>query len=185
MTMTPNNTPEATLEALQAELERLRTKNAELLTELKAAKSTAADALTAQAALQGERDTATAEIRRLSLDHPVEALLELLSVDAEIFRTMLAREFTFALDGDQIVILDLQGNRATVPGRDNKPRPAELTAEDVCSLCRTSPHSDRYDHVLRGLGSGGSGAPSHSSWSHGAKATASTSQRQPTQFGLR
>lgn len=180
MSETPENTPEATIEALQAELERLRTKNVELLAELKTAKATATDAQAALDALQGERDAALADVRALRLDGPVGRALADVSVDAELFGQMFGRHYKFALDDNgAIVILDKDGNPAIAKepdvvtyAKDHRGRPTRSEAsrtpgkerparfpDDVALLAQGTPDAEKFEHLFVRSRASGGGAP--------------------------
>lgn len=190
MTENANPVPLATPEALQAEIDALRAKNVELLAELKAAKAAKVEAIdaldaarTSQETAEAARDAAMGEARALRLDGPVAALLADVAVDAEMFHLLWDKHYRFDLDANgAVVILDAEGNPAMLTesawtrtsgkrGRSDyreehipaKTRPAAFTAADIRALCDASPDSNKFNHVLRGTGSGGSGAPSSSS----------------------
>ena len=199
--------PETTTEALQVEIEALRTKNVELLAELKTAKAAAKEAQDALATLQGERDAAVADVRALRLDGPVARVLDEVAVDPELFRTLWDKHYTFALDdAGAVAIFDKDGNVATVTEggstttggnrRGKRPettrvlgkeRPARFTAEDVRLLCDASPDKPRFDHVLRGFSGYGGGAVGNYNPRALAAAVSATTDTPaaPSPFGLR
>lgn len=206
MTNPSDNTPEATPEALQAEIQALRAKNVQLLAELKAAKAAATDAAAALEAMQGERDAAVADARALRLDGPVAALVADVAVDGELFRTLFDKHYRFALDDKgAVVILDSEGKPAMVtePGtvttggnaRTKRPeevrtpgktRPAAFTADDVRLLCDATPDADRFNRVIVGsrASDGGAASPGRpGAWA--APATPAAPQPAPQPFGLR
>lgn len=202
MTKTPENTTDS---ALQAEIDRLRGKNTELLAELKAAKAAATDAQTALEAAHGERDAALADVRALRLDKPVAALLADVAVDADLFAQLFARHFTFAVAEDGgVVIHDTDGNPAQVqePGsvttggnaRTTRPdersaagkaRPATFTAADVEALARATPDAGKFAALIPDRASGGG-----ATGSRGGSVPAPSTPAQPaaspaSPYGLR
>lgn len=205
MSETPTNTPEATPEALQTEIQALRAKNVQLLAELKAVKAAATDATAALEAMQGERDAAVADVRALRLDAPVAALVADVAVDGELFRTLFDKHYRFDLDDNgAVVILDSEGKPAMVtePGsittggnhRSKRPedvrtpgktRPAAFTADDVRLLCDATPDKARFDRVLIGslASDGGNASPGHPGPAAAKPAQATAATSQP--FGLR
>ncbi len=174
--MTENT--DTTTDALQGEVERLRAKNAELLAELKAAKSTANESQTALEVACSERDAAAGEVRALRLDGPVSALLADVAVDADLFAQVFARHYRFDLDADgRVAILDAEGKPAMVTDiaavhtggnarherpqthpSAGKPRPATFTAADVRKLAESSTDADAFGHLLAGSRASGGGA---------------------------
>lgn len=205
MSETPTNTPEATPEALLAEIQALRAKNVQLLAELKAAKAAATDATAAQEALQAERDAALADARALRLDGPVAALVADVAVDAELFRTLWDRHYRFALDDKgAVVILDAEGQPAMVtePGslhlggnartkgpedvrKPGKTRPAAFTADDVRLLAEATPDADRFRRVIVGSRASDGGAASPGSLAHVTPHPAQPAAAPAQPFGLR
>lgn len=205
MSETPNP---ATADALQAEVDRLRTKNGELLVELKAAKAAATDAQAALDAAQGERDAAVADARFLRLDAPVAALLGDVAVDADLFGQLFARHYRFALDdAGAVVILNAEGEPATVtePGevtyqkdhrgrptatvvsrKPDKVRPATFTAGDVRKLAEASGDADKFARLLPVHASGG-GASGSQAWppSPTGDNAPAPAQAAPSPYGLR
>lgn len=150
----PSETPSSPADL--AELERLRTHNAELLAELKTAKAKAT-------ALQGqlttaneERDAARAEVRTVRLDAPVRDLVGRVALPGmgEFLLKMLGeRGITFDLDGEQIVIRDASGNaasvtdpRASASAPASKPRPAKFDERDLMLLMTEEglPEAERH-----------------------------------------
>lgn len=203
-----SETPETTTEALQAELEALRTKNVELLAELKAAKAGAKDAQAALEAAHGERDAALADVRALRLDAPVARALEEVALDGELFHAMFGRHYSFDLDEHgAIVILDKDGNRAMVtepetvttggnkrserqaeqrtPGKE---RAARFDADDIKLLADACPDADKLKTVTIGTRASGGGAlgsrPGGSVPTTGGSDKA-TEAAAPSPFGLR
>ncbi|WP_434026179.1 hypothetical protein [[Pseudomonas] boreopolis] len=199
------NLPETTTEALQAEIDALRAKNAELLAELKAAKAKATDAQAALEAAQGERDAALADVRALRLDQPVAAVLDDVAVDGELFGQLFARHYQFALGDDgRVIILDAKGEPAMVREPDTvvtggnkggrpeerrtpgKVRPATFTAGDVRLLAEGTPDAERFVrlYAVRANGGGGPG-PGYRDLSPTGPAGKPEAQPAPSPFGLR
>lgn len=186
------NTNETTPDTTAAELDALRTHNAELLADLRKAKEAAKDAQAALQAAEAARDDVHARYHRVALREPVERLTDYETVEGggAFFRELFAKHYQFALDADdRVVIHDLDGNPATVPDKDGKTdRPAAFTRDDIVALCAKTPATAMFDRVLIGSRASGGGAG-------GARGSAGTSSRPPSKpastsqqspdFGLR
>lgn len=77
---------------------------------------------------------------------------------ADLFKTMLSREFTFTLADGAVAIRDAAGEPVTLPGDDGKPREATFTESDIRALCEASEHKAMYDRLIVGSRASGGGA---------------------------
>lgn len=139
------------------EVERLRSHNAELLTELKAAKAKATTLQSQLSATTDERDAALAQLRTLRLDDPVRELLNEIAQPGTtdvVARMLQERGIVFDLEGDEIVVRDGDGNPAAVidpPTRNApapKPRPAKFDASDLKLLMTEEGKPEAERHPL-------------------------------------
>lgn len=157
----------------QQEIETLREHNSELLADLKKARKKANELTEQVTALEGERDTAKADLQKVTLGKPVNAMLERLALLPEHFqREFNERGYTFDLDGEEVVIRDAEGNPAMLgekTGDELTMREAKFTEADIKHLVTEEwlPEADRSPHVAnfnkliiasRASGGGASGA---------------------------
>lgn len=159
------------------ELERLRAKNAELLTELKKVKAER-DGLTAKVEAQD------AEITDYKFNKPVADLLSKVLVSSKYSSQELAEHFTFALnDAGSLEIRDTEGNQVQVTEKvDGKTVTRPIKCEED-ELWRYLTHDyGKLNHIVRSSKASGGGAP-------GARPTMnapqSRSEQKPSEFGLR
>lgn len=204
-TPTPDDKPNATPEALQRQIDALRAKNSELLGKLKAAQSARDEAQTALEAAQAAATEAQGQVRALRLDAPVNALLDEIAIDGELFQSLFQRHYRFALDDNgAVVILDTEGKPAMVtepdrvthaPGSGGKrhdkittpgdTRPAAFTANDVRRLAETCPDADKLAHVLVASRADGGGAVGSKGLQPSPAPVPKPDKPQPQPFGLR
>lgn len=197
--------PQATPEALQRQIDALRAKNSELLGKLKAAQTARDEAQEALEAMQTTATEAQGQVVALRLDAPVNALLDDIALDAELFQSLFQRHYRFALDDSgAVVILDAEGKPAMVtepdkvthgPGSDGKrqqkvttpgdTRPAAFTANDVRRLAETCPDADKLAHVLVASRANGGGAVGSKGLQPSPSPIREPSKPQPQPFGLR
>lgn len=172
---------------LTKELESLRAHNAELLADLKKAKAKAKELGEQLEAVTAERDQAHAAVQATKLDQPVAELLARVSLAPEAFGTMFRQDgYTFALDGDQVVIRDKYGNVPTLKDDKGKPRPAQFTADDVAALAEASPRRSEYMHVLKAHSqASGGGATGSRGGLPAPQQKAAEPKPAPVSFGLR
>lgn len=159
------------------ELERLRAKNAELLTELKKVKAER-DGLTTKVEAQD------AEITEYKFNKPVADLLSKVLVSSKYSSQELAEHFTFALnDAGVLEMRDLDGKPVEVSEKvDGKTVTRPIKCEET-ELWRYLAHDyGKLNHIVRASGASGGGAT-------GSRATASApksrSEQKPSEFGLR
>lgn len=158
------------------ELERLRTKNAELLAELKKVKGER-DALSITA------ESHAAEIADFKVAKPVEALLNSVLVAAKYSGQELAEHFTFGLNEAGVLEMrDIEGQPVMVTEKvDGK----EVSRPIKCEQAEVYRHLTAYgklNHIVRALANGG-GAPGASGHNYGNKPDARTEVATPS-FGL-
>ena len=159
------------------ELERLRTKNAELLAELKKVKAER-DGLTTRVEAQ---DT---EITDYKFNKPVADLLSKVLVSSKYSSQELAEHFTFALnDAGVLEMRDLEGKQVEVSEKvDGKTvtRPIKCEEDEVW---RYLAHDyGKLNHIVRSSGASGGGASGSRST---PSAPQSRSEQKPSEFGLR
>ena len=136
------------------ELQALRDKNVQLLDEVKRAKAAAKEAQAALDALQAERDAAVADVRALRLDGPVDALMDAVSIDAELYRSIFGRHYQFAMDDTgAVVIQDSEGKPATI-GKGDSARPATTSPADVIELAAATPDAEKLQRLRHPSGGG-------------------------------
>lgn len=172
-------------EALQVEIEALRTQNAELLTEAKAAKRQLRDQAEQLQTLTTERDQARAEVNDLAVGQPVRQMLERISVAPDILQVMLDKHgYQFAREDGRIVVRDKDGNVPKVWERGSRgkgdPRDVAFTEEDLKTLlCEDwndwkdcSETAKGFAHLIKAdnVSGGGAGLP----W----RGSSSTTQRK-------
>lgn len=135
-------------EALTKEIESLRTHNAELLADVRKHKAKALELAGQVETLTGERDGALAQVKAVTLDAPVRQMAERVALDADLFTTLFARHYTFAHDGEGVVIHDSEGNPATLKDDQGKPRPALFTEADIRALCDQTDAKASFDRLV-------------------------------------
>jgi hypothetical protein len=156
------------------ELERLRTKNAELLTELKKAK--------------GERDALSitveshaAEIADFKVNKPVEGLLDKLLVASKYSSQEFAEHFKFELNADGVLqMLDADGQPVTVK---DKVDGVEVDRPIKCDEVEVRQYLVKYDklnHIMRAWANGGGAGHGYAEPSKGDKRT----EAPAPEFGL-
>lgn len=159
------------------ELERLRAKNAELLTELKKVKAER-DGLTTKVEAQD------AEITEYKFNKPVADLLSKVLVSSKYSSQELAEHFTFALnDAGVLEMRDLDGKPVEVSEKvDGKTVTRPIKCEET-ELWRYLAHDyGKLNHIVRASGASGGGASGSRTT---ASAPKSRSEQKPSEFGLR
>lgn len=153
--------------AHEREIESLRNHNAELLTELKAAKASAKSLAEQVEALTAERDAARTEVRNLSVEQPVSAMLERIGAAPDILRLALDKHgLRFDLVDGKVTLLDADGERPTVADAKGVQRPVEFTADDLAdylapkNAVQWDARQREFACLLKGTGVSGSGAAS-------------------------
>lgn len=174
------------------EIESLRSHNAELLADLKKARTKLKETIEQLEALTTERDAAKSELLDLRLHRPVEALLDRLSPLPEFFKQAFeARGYRFALDDDgKVVVRDAEGQPVKILDK-GEPKEVQFDEKDISYLVLETgiPESERsasvanFEKLLRGSQATGGGAP-------GGTRMAATKREQPAekptlQAGLR
>ena len=158
------------------ELERLRTKNAELLAELKKVKAD-------RDALSITVESHATEIADFKVKKPVEALLDKLLVASKYSGQELAEHFTFALnDAGVLEMRDAEGQPVTVT---EKVDGVDISRPIKCDETEVRRHLTVYgklDHIVRAWATGG-GAPGASR--SFTKPDQPRTEQKPSEFGLR
>src|SRR5690625_3533769 len=98
------------------------------------------------------------ELRKLTLDQPIQQMLERVALDPALFGLKFQQEYQFVQGADGIEIHDAEGNVPIVTGEDGKPREAAFTEADIKALCSASPAKESYDMLLVGSRASGGGA---------------------------
>ncbi|HZX76161.1 hypothetical protein [Lysobacter sp.] len=163
-------------EALQVEIDALRTQNAELLAEAKAAKRQLRDQAEQVQALTTERDQALTQVRELAVGQPVRQMLERISVAPDVLQVMLDKHgYQFAHEDGRIVVRDKDGGIPKIwergSGGKGEPREVVFTEADLTTmLCEAwaepsnrSPTANEFGHLIKAPNSlatgGGAGFP--------------------------
>lgn len=166
-----------TTQTHEQELETLRAHSAELLADLRKAKATIKELTEQLEATTSERDAAKQAWRDLTLERPVQAMLEQVAILPDYFMAEFnARGYRFELDDDsEVIIVDGDGNPAQVGesrrvSGELKPeitmRPATFTEADIRKLAledwlpeeERSPHVERFTKLMLGSRASGGGA---------------------------
>lgn len=181
----------------QIELDTLRKHNTELLADLHSVKTDRARLTSELDAMTGERNTAMTEVNRFKLGLPVAAMLEDVAIPGmlDTWHAEFNRAgYSFALDGDAVVVRDTEGNTPMVKGpKDEEPRPVRFDFNDldllVCGpagvpMKDRTPSQQAFMHLtLASKASGAGGGPSYGTGTH-----TQTPEPKPTapspQFGL-
>lgn len=153
--MTDSRTPE------QIEIDALRAHNAELLTDLKAAKRQAGELAAQVEALAGERDTAQASLQAATVGQPVQAMLERVATVPKLLKGLLDEHgYTFASEDGRIVMRDRDGKVPqilSIAGGKTTARDMAFTEDDLTRLlCEDWTTSDKrsaaandFAHVIK------------------------------------
>lgn len=153
--------------AEQKEIETLREHNAELLADLKKARRKITELSEQAETLSTERDGAKDELVSITLQKPVEAMLERVSVLPEHFQTEFkAKGYSFELEDGKVVIKTSDGSRAMLIDGYKKSREAQFTEDDLKCLVleewlpvsERSPHAENFTKLVVGSWATGGGA---------------------------
>lgn len=112
--------------ALQAENETLKRTNAELVAKHSRDKTRIEDFQSSATALQAKATEAETRVRQLTIDGPVNALCESISVAPESLRTALEADYRFELRDGTLTILNASDGQPVVVN--GKPLPAQADA---------------------------------------------------------
>ena len=165
------------------ETDGLVEKNRELLGEVKKLKARVKELEDDLGAEKGRADTAEAEVKRITLDGPVEAVLgDLFAVKLKYVLPDVKEHFDFVPGDDGAVrFVTAEGEPVEITDRDGK-REAQFTARDVRTALEA--HGG-FDEVLKAAGSGGSGKPPGSSGNGTIQPPSNDGTKVEPRFGLR
>lgn len=131
------------------ELERLRTKNAELLTELKKVKAD-------RDALSITVESHAAEIADFKVNKPVEGLLDKLLVASKYSSQEFAEHFKFELNADGVLqMLDAEGQPVTVKDKVDGVEVDRPIKVDEVEVRRHLVNYKKLDQIVRAWANGG------------------------------
>lgn len=173
-------------EALQVEIDALRTQNAELLTEAKAAKRQLREQADQLQTLTTERDQALTQVRELAVGQPVRQMLERIGVAPDVLQFMLDKHgYQFSHEDGRIVVRDKDGNVPKIwesgSGGKGEPREVTFTEADLTTmLCESwaerserSAAANDFGYLIKAPNSlttgGGAGFPWRSGSSSGPR----------------
>lgn len=165
------------------ETEGLVNKNRELLGEVKTLKARVKDLEDHLGAEKGRADAAEAEVKRITLDEPVEAVLgDLFAVKLKYVLPDVKEHFDFVLGDDGAVrFVTADGKPVEIEDRGGK-REAQFSAADVRKVLEA--HGG-FDAVLISSHKGGSGKPPGSTYNGAQPPTTTPPKKLEQKFGLR
>lgn len=176
----------------QIEIESLRNHNAELLNDLKKAKAKVNTLTEELDAMTKDRDAKVNEYKSVTLDGPVNDMLNRISVMPEYFQSEFnARGYEFSFKNGQIVVQDASGNRIKFTDEKGKLREVEFCEADIKRLVleegiakddRTE-HAHKFEHLIKASMASGGDAPGGAN--HGNISTSSSEKPQRLNAGLR
>lgn len=190
---------EAEREALIQHKNTVLNEKRQAVEELRAAReeldSLRSSADTTQQELTARVEAAEKRALDVELNHPVDAMLDAISLDAQTFKYALAEKYKFALVDGKPALCELDGKPVEIKGKDGKPVPLPFEERAISEfLCPSyggkdwTPYQRRIAHLIRIGKATGSGAmgqngrgSGYSSSSGGKPATESPRQ----EFGLR
>lgn len=171
---------------LNDEIERLRQKNSELLTELKQSKARVKELESQNEAGGTELQTMKTELMNLKLNHPVTELLNGVLVSAKYSAMELAEHYKFEInDEGKVEMRELDGTPVQVKEKvDGKEvsRPVRFEENDIWKFL-----SDQggFDHIIRGSRATGGGAMGARVTTQSPQQKAPQEPRQAGGFGLK
>jgi hypothetical protein len=163
-------------EQTEHNVEGLLRKNAELLAEIKTLKGRVASLEGERDASNTARDDAQAEVRRVTLDEPLEnTVASMFSVPWRVMRSVVEEHFKFSLDeGGKPVLSDVDGNPVSLGDRN-----ATFTPDDLRRVMMAVP--DLAATMRPPQGGGAQGGTQNG----GGKTIATPPKKVATQLGLR
>lgn len=190
--MTDSRTPQ------EIEIDTLRSHNAELLAELKAAKRQAGELTEQVATLTGERDTAHADLQAATVGQPVNAMLERIATVPKLLKGLLDEHgYTFANEDGRIVMRDRDGKVPqilSIAGGKTTSRDMAFTEDDMTRLLcedwatvdKRSAAANDFAHVIKAPHVSGCGTK-ESVRTNGiaTSSAASTATPGPSPYGIR
>ena len=167
-----------TADAISAELETLRKTNADLVAKHAKDKATIQELQNSVTTLQTKATEAETRIKQLTIDGPVNALCESISVAPQALRNALETDYRFELrDGALTILSASDGEPVTVNGK-----PLPVQAETIKSFLLESKDEAKlklYRAILVANRASGAASPNP------IPRKASTQTKQGMQFGLR
>tara|TARA_R110001592_G_scaffold44411_1_gene142955 strand:- start:494 stop:1009 length:516 start_codon:yes stop_codon:yes gene_type:complete len=168
-----------TIEELQAQIEKLKEKNFQLLDEKKKAQTQRDELAAEMEPLEKERDHLWGEIRRITVEQPRQELFEQVAMPdmAGAFERELTHHFDIARNDDgEDVLLNKDGSPLML-GEE----PAKLSADTLGKLYKDG-HIKALGALMKGSGATGGGATGAGT-PHGS--TSTKSPEPARQFGMR
>lgn len=184
------------------EIETLRNHNAELLADLKKARSKVTGLTEQLEAATMDKDAALAECQRIKFNEPVNKMMQSITDLPEYFQMEFnALGYRFDLDGERIVIRDQDGNPAMVKcgpeptnGEPRRTREAEFAEDDIRHLAmgyelpeekRAAQESKVSKLLPKAIGTGARGAPDGSGLPAGSARSPARTAPDRLSTGLR